>query len=74
MEDERLIEEILQHLDSETRTGVVRMSVEMDSGKTETEVSHKCCNMYGKPASETVGLLDCYTDRNAGSPDNEARG
>lgn len=28
--DEKLIEDILKHLDSETRMGVVRMSVEMD--------------------------------------------
>lgn len=73
MEDDKLVEAILKHLDEETRLGVVRMSVEMDSKKTGTEVSHKCCNMYGKPANETVGLLDCYTDRNAGPPDNEER-
>ncbi len=74
MDDQQLIEEILKHLDRETQAGVVRMSVEMDAQKTETEISHKCCNMYGKPANETVGLLDCYTDRNAGAPDNEKRG
>lgn len=72
MEEERLIEDILRHLDSETRMGVARMSVEMEDGKSAAgEVSHKCCNMYGRPASETVGLLDCYTDMNAGKPDNE---
>ena len=72
MEDEKLIEDILKHLDSETRMGVVRMSVEMDEEKrADGEVSHKCCHMYGRPANETVGLLDCYTDRNAGRPDNE---
>ncbi|MCM1091558.1 MAG: hypothetical protein NC092_05670 [Butyrivibrio sp.] len=71
MNDERLIEDILRHLDNETQSGVVRMSVEIDEHKTDTEVSHKCCNMYGKPANETVALLDCYTDRNAGAPDNE---
>lgn len=71
MDDQQMIEEILKHLDGETQAGVARMSVEMDDGKTETIVSHKCCNMYGKPASETVGLLDCYTDRNAGPPDND---
>ena len=50
----------------------MRMSVEMDEKKTGGgEVSHKCCNMYGRPANETVGLLDCYTDMNAGRPDNE---
>ena len=71
-ENEKLIEDILKHLDAETRMGVVRMSVEMDDEKSASgEVSHKCCNMYGRPANETVGLLDCYTDRNAGRPDNE---
>ena len=69
MEDERLIEDILRHLDGETQMGVVRMSVEMDLGSDKgAEVSH---NMYGRPANETVGLLDCYTDLNAGAPDNE---
>ena len=71
MEEEKLIEDILKHLDQETRMGVVRMSVEMDEKKSAGgEVSHKCCNMYGRPASETVGLLDMYTDMNAGKPDN----
>jgi len=72
MDDERLIEDILRHLDGETQMGVVRMSVEMEEGSNKgAEVSHKCCNMYGRPANETVGLLDCYTDLNAGRPDNE---
>ncbi len=72
MEDERLIEDILRHLDGETQMGVVRMSVEMDeTSDKRAEVSHKCCNMYGRSANETVGLLDCYTDLNAGRPDNE---
>lgn len=72
MSDEYLIDEILRHLDGETQMGVVRMSVEMDeSSDKSAEVSHKCCNMYGRPANETVGLLDCYTDLNAGRPDNE---
>ena len=47
--------------------GVVRMSVEMDDEKSVNgEVSHKCCNMYGRPANETVGLLphpDCIRIR-----------
>lgn len=70
--DEKLIEDILRHLDKETQLGVARMSVEMDEEKSaDGEVSHKCCNMYGRPANETVGLLDCYTDMSAGKPDNE---
>lgn len=73
MDDERLIEDILRHLDGETQMGVVRMSVEMEEGSNKgAEVSHKCCNMYGRPASETVGLLDMYTDMNAGEPDRKA--
>lgn len=72
MTDEKLIAEILRHLDSETQMGVIRMSVEMDEkGDRGEQVSHKCCNMYGRPANETVGLLDSYTDLNAGRPDNE---
>ncbi|MBR6771046.1 MAG: hypothetical protein IKM28_07405 [Lachnospiraceae bacterium] len=72
MSDEKLIDEILKHLDGETRLGVKRMSVEVDEHSSKpAQVSHKCCKMYGRPASETVGLLDCYTDLNAGRPDNE---
>ncbi len=72
MNQEEMIEDILKHLDSETQMGVMRMSIEMNEDKSSKgEVSHKCCNMYGRPATETVGLLDCYTDRNAGRPDNE---
>lgn len=72
MKDEYLIEEILKHLDNETQTGVMRMSVEMDEKSDKSaEVSRKCCKMYGRPANETVGLLDSYTDLNAGRPDNE---
>ena len=54
----------------ELELGAARMSVifddEADADKT---VSHKCCHSYGKPATETVGLLDMYTDMNAGQPD-----
>lgn len=72
MTEEELMEEILRHLDHETKMGVARMSVEMDADSDKAiDVSHKCCNMYGRPANETVGLLDCYTDLNAGRPDNE---
>ncbi len=72
MTEERLIDDILKHLDSETQMGVMRMSVEMDEkSDKQAQVSHKCCHMYGRPANETVGLLDSYTDLNAGRPDNE---
>ena len=74
MGQEEMIEEILRHLDRETQMDVVRMSVEIDEEKSGGgQVSHKCCNMYGRPASETVGMLDCYTDMNAGLPDNDQR-
>ena len=72
MAEERLIDDILKHLDSETKMGVMRMSVEMDEkSDKQVQVSHKCCRMYRRPANETVGLLDSYTDLNAGRPDNE---
>ena len=34
MENEKLIEDILKHLDAETQMGVMRMSVEMDEEKS----------------------------------------
>lgn len=69
---EEMIQEILSHLDNELQKEVVRMSVTMDDGAKEKKVvSHKCCNSYGRPANETVGLLDMYTDRNAGKPDRD---
>lgn len=72
MADEAMIEELLQHLDSEFTQGVYRMSVNFDEKEEEAKkVSHKCCNMYGRPASETVGLLDMYTDISAGEPDRK---
>ena len=66
MTEEELITDILKHLDAETNLGAARMSVEMEPGKSGSkEVSHKCCNAYGRPASETVALLDMYTDISA---------
>ena len=50
MAEERLIDDILKHLDSETKMGVMRMSVEMDEkSDKQVQVSHKCCRMYGPP-------------------------
>lgn len=61
--DERLIDEIIKHLDDETGIGAMRMSVTMDEGQQEaSKVDHKCCREYGRPANETVGLLDMYSD------------
>ena len=72
MKEEEMIAEIMSHLDKESTNGVYRMSVLMDENADEAKtVSKQCCNMYGRPASETVGLLDMYTDMNAGKPDNE---
>ena len=68
--EEEMIREILEHLDSELKLGALRMSVTMDeNAREEKSVSHKCCNSYGRPATETVGLLDMYTDMNSGEPD-----
>lgn len=69
--NETMVEDILKHLDSELEKGAMRMSVVMDEKAEGKEVSHKCCNSYGRPATETVGLLDMYTDRNAGEPDRQ---
>lgn len=69
---ETMIEDLLRHLDAEVSQGVCRMSVSFDETEENKTVSHKCCNMYGRPASETVGLLDMYTDISAGEPDRKA--
>lgn len=61
--DDQLIEEIIRHLDGETGIGAMRMSVIMDEKQEEaSKVDHKCCHEYGRPANETVGLLDMYSD------------
>ncbi|MCI8356888.1 MAG: hypothetical protein HFI51_01900 [Lachnospiraceae bacterium] len=71
MNEDEMIAEIMNHLDAESKQGVYRMSVLIDQDAEEAKtVSRQCCNMYGRPASETVGLLDMYTDMNAGKPDN----
>ena len=69
-DEEAMIAEIMNHLDTESTQGVYRMSVTFDEKEEQGKnISHKCCNMYGRPASETAGLLDMYTDMNAGEPD-----
>ena len=71
MNEDEMIAEIMNHLDAESKQGVYRMSVLIDQDAEEAKtVSRQCCNMYGRPASEAVGLLDMYTDMNAGKPDN----
>ena len=68
--DEKMIDEILRHLDNELELGAARMSVTFDDqAEVAKSVSHKCCISYGRPATETVGLLDMYTDISAGEPD-----
>lgn len=70
--DTKMIDEVLKHLDSELAHGAARMSVIFDDSAREAKsVSHKCCNSYGRPATETVGLLDMYTDISAGVSDRE---
>ena len=61
--NDRLIEEIMNHLDKEVTGGSVRMSVEMDETQEEhAKVSHKCCKVYGKDSTRVVGELDMYSD------------
>lgn len=68
--DNYMIDEVLKHLDSELALGAMRMSVVFDEvAEDEKAVSHKCCHSYGRPATETVGLLDMYTDISAGASD-----
>lgn len=70
MNEDEMIDEILKHLDTETGQGVVRMSVQVDEkAKEPKQIDHGCCHMYGRPASETVGLLDMYTDITHGQSD-----
>lgn len=72
--DEKMIDEILRHLDNELEHGAARMSVTFDeTSEVAKEVSHKCCHSYGRPATETVGLLDMYTDISAGTPDRNSQ-
>lgn len=61
--EEKLIEEIMRHLDREVSGGSMRMSVEVDENQKEHEkVSHKCCKVYGKESTRIVGELDMYSD------------
>lgn len=70
--NETMIDEILKHLDSELAHGAARMSVVFDDNAEDAKaVSHKCCHSYGRPATETVGLLDMYTDISAGEADRQ---
>ncbi|MBR6380157.1 MAG: hypothetical protein IKS07_00585 [Lachnospiraceae bacterium] len=60
---EQLIDEILRHLDSEVELGAAKMSVEMDDTQEEyAKVSHKCCRVYGKEATQVVAQIDMCQD------------
>lgn len=50
--DEKLIEDILRHLDSETQMGVMRMSVEMDEKKLRGCPSFTQMLQYVRKAGE----------------------
>ena len=70
--EDELVEDILKHLDGELKKGAARMSVIMDENATEAKTySSKCCNSYGRPSTETVGLLDMYTDIGSKQYDRE---
>ncbi len=61
--DDELLNEVMRHLDSEVTLGAMRMSVEYDPTQQESSnVSHKCCKVYGREASRMVGELDMYSD------------
>ena len=70
--DREMIEEIMRHLDAESQHGVYRMSITFDDeSEEEKSISHDVVICTADPASETVGLLDMYTDMNAGEPDRK---
>ena len=67
-----MIDEIISHLNSELKLGVGRITVSVDETvKDSKTVSHKCCNAYGRPGTETIALLDMYTDNASMVPDRE---
>lgn len=62
-EQEKMIEEVLRHLDHEMEIGALKMSVNFNELQEEEKlVDHKCCHMYGRPVNEVVGFLDMYSD------------
>lgn len=62
-EQEKMIEEVLRHLDHEMEIGALKMSVNFNELQEEEKlIDHKCCHMYGRPVSEVVGFLDMYSD------------
>jgi len=73
MDQMDMVNEIIQHLDGQVNKNVGRMSVNFSDEEEEKQVSYKCCHMYGRAATETVGLLDMYSDTCVNQPDNENR-
>lgn len=71
MDEKDMINEIIQHLDGQVHKNVGRMSVNFSDEEVEKQISYKCCHMYGREATETVGLLDMYADICVNDPDNE---
>lgn len=62
-EQEKMIEEVLRHLNHEMEIGALKMSVNFNELQEEEKlVDHKCCHMYGRPVNEVVGFLDMYSD------------
>lgn len=62
-EQEKMIEEVLRHLDHEMEIGALKMSVNFNELQEEEKlIDHKCCHMYGRPVNEVVGFLDMYSD------------
>ena len=60
---DKMIEEVMRHLDKETVGGASRMSVEFcDTQQEYAKVSHKCCKVYGRDATEVVAILDMCQD------------
>lgn len=65
--DDDLLNEVMRHLDNEVMSGSMRMSVEYDPTQSKrSNVSHKCCKVYGVEASTMVGELDMYSDSTNG--------
>ena len=64
----------MKHLDNETSGGSMRMSVNFDeSQKEESIVSHKCCHVYGNPATDTIAKLIAKFIPSLAGTDNAAQ-
>jgi len=71
-EDDLRIDALINQLDKEISIGSVRVSVEEDKNLDKAiDVSHNACRAYGKIGTETIGLLDMYTDHCINEYDRE---